>query len=201
VDRYISLKKDSLVKKYLLGDFEEGQKPDLGGYTKFIIEAKEILEKEKGVFSTDLSIEEIARISLFLRNADYREILDLTGKEYLESSGYLQFDAKWRSILFAKSYREEGLKVMVLNGTNKEGLALWGSRKVENLGVLTLDAQNADKIYADSVIFYKNRQSKSLKGISAGLKIDNLVYEEDLSKYAPFGQRADILVVLGLDKI
>jgi len=202
LDKYVVFRNSGkAVLKMLLGDFENlGRGEKSGGWGDFILGGKTNMGVLLRDINTDLTPKELLEISLFMKDISVKGETVFVPSETLQDVA--KFDYYWRSNLLAKNYRDEGNTVMVVNGADIPGLAGWGTRVVENLGIAVADPTNAPYFFEKSQIVYKGngKETVTLRGLSQAFEIDDVLYDESFEKYASFAQRADILVILGFDK-
>jgi len=197
-DRYlVTDEKGEEVAKLLFGDYRNAKSTE-ANYAKFFINFKSNIEASYSGIKTDFSLKEMFTLSNFIKNCDNGSILNYDKSGEFNSE---IFDYSYQQILLSKTFREEGLSVMVLNGAEKTGFGWWGTRVAKNIGVNALDPQNSYATEKTSKIVYKSNKSETLDALSRAFNISELIGSEDLDKYSSYAQRADILVVIGLDKI
>lgn len=146
---------------------------------------------------TNLNLGEMADLALFLRGVPATQIYS---HDYTSAANLADIDGWW-SEFYARGYlRQTRVPVLILNGTNREGLGSWGGRLVNNLGGDTLTVTNAYGAYAKTFII---ADDPSLPAVAA---LGRVLSSAPIS---PSGQgsvrgetasnRAKVTLVLGLD--
>jgi len=198
-NRYVTYDQNGeAVVKTILGDFESGKTGE-GNYAKFLIGIKENAKFAKEGIKTNLSLPEVFLLANFMKTAKKGEVSHIA----IDSGDDgLKFDFLWQQTLNERVIGEEGARVLVLNGTKEQGLATQMGRILKNSGLYILDAQNSEQIYQDSIVAYSsNAHPETLKTISQNLNIRSVLWQDDLQVYTPHAYRADIIVIIGVDKI
>ncbi|MBU4381280.1 LytR C-terminal domain-containing protein [Candidatus Parcubacteria bacterium] len=199
VNRYISCDTNGeKVVKTILGDFEKGEIGE-GNYAKFLLSLKENAKFARDGVKTNLSLPEVFLLANFMKTAKKSEVSTVA----IDAGGDgAKFDFLWQQTLNERILGEEGAKVLVLNATQEPGLATQMGRILKNSGLYVLDAQNSEQIFDQSVVAYNgNSYPQTLKTISQNLNLKTILWQDDLSVYTSNAYRADIIVVVGVDKI
>lgn len=110
------------------------------------------------------------------------------------------FDETIKEETYESYVAKEAKNIAILNGTNYNGLATFGSRVVKNIGGRVVGVSNTDKFYDKSVIVAEDPNSQTAAFLSRVFKIPNVV---DKEKARSFNEneidRADITVIFGFD--
>ncbi|MEA2020403.1 MAG: LytR C-terminal domain-containing protein [Patescibacteria group bacterium] len=150
------------------------------------------LRSFKGYFWSNLSLPEfmkLAKVFLSTREDQRYEIFPSGEDLSPDSLDDLCSDNRIKS---------ERFKVLILNGTKVSGLAGDAASWAENLGCFVLDVANAPRQnYENSVILARNSSSYTVRRLSNAFGIDDI---RELSGDINWARRADIVVILGLDK-
>jgi hypothetical protein len=143
---------------------------------------------------TDLKFSTLAQIGRFLWQAepDSRGVIEVGAAELLDVG-----DLDWRlsGLLTDQKIVDERLKVQVLNGTAKSGLAGHVARYVKNLGGDVIWVGNYEPAeLTKSVLVTRDPDSHTVKRLSEALGIEDI-----RANFEGVGERADLTIVVGLD--
>ena len=140
---------------------------------------------------TNSSLGEIFRIVSFVLGLRFDQ------KTELNVEGVLTADAVGVSC-FDEEIKDEGARILVLNGTTDGGLAAKAARWVENMGGTVLDVGNApQQNYDKSLILASDVDSYTVRTLASSFDIPDLRNIEGVFDWA---KRADVVLILGLDK-
>ena len=138
---------------------------------------------------TNLSLGEILKVSRFVLSLRESQKIEVSSERVGEAMSSCCFDEK---------IKDEGAKILVLNGTFEAGLAARAARWVENLGGFVLDVGNApQQNYERSVLLVSNPSSYTAQILAESFGISNL---RGIGESLGWMRRADIVLILGLDK-
>lgn len=114
-------------------------------------------------------------------------------KEELADEAHLDLDLKR---YFTDPKIVEGrLKIQILNGTEKPGLAGHVSRYVKNLGGEVIVLSNFERTdLAESFLVTSQTESYTAQALARVLQVDNV-----RSEFPGVGERADLTIIVGLD--
>lgn len=122
---------------------------------------------------------------------------DLEGQSFIVADKELNKDIiKSLSIgsLYKKAINKCEMKVMILNGTNTNGLASILKNKLYDLGYGTISTGNTEKTEKSKIIIEKNNELKELLINDIGVKNFD---EKIMDEYKEF----DVVIIIGEDKI
>ncbi len=157
-----------------------------------LFKAPRYLGSFKGHFWSNLSLPEFVRLSrVFLGTRKDQRFEIFPSNENLgpDSLNDLCADNKIESEMF---------KVLILNGTSVPGLAGNAASWAANLGCFVMDVANApQQNYETSVLLAKDLDSYTVQRLSSAFEIDDV---REMGADVNWVQRADIVVILGLDK-
>jgi len=187
----------------LVTNFGAPEAENLGAIVSWnkIWRGKDLISRVHRVARTNLGLTEIWQLILFLHTAKPFE-----GGTWRWQGGTLEDclkqDERWRKTFAESRVLTEGRRVLVLNGTEKAGLAAFWARMVNNLGGEVLDVGNASRPYADSLIVALDPQSYTVELLARSLGIGQVeTYLESRHGAEPGVAQADITVIFGLDKL
>lgn len=140
-------------------------------------------------FESNLSLGEIFRVGRFFLTLRDDRKMDVFSDVRADLVSELCVD---------EVVRDEGAKILILNGTSESGLAGRVAQWVENLGGFILDIENApQQNYEHSLILTTDLSSYTTRRLSSILGISDL---RALQGSLEWARRADIVLILGLDK-
>ena len=138
---------------------------------------------------TNLSVGDVYRVVRFLATLreDRRVVVDLS--ETASSIGGLCFD---------EVLQDEGLRILVLNGTRRAGLAARAAQWVGNMGGFVLAVGNApQQDYEHSLILATDVSSYTVGRLASSFAVTDL---RAIGEDVEWAKRADVVLILGLDK-
>lgn len=139
--------------------------------------------------TTNLSLVEVFRAVRVLLSLREDQKIEVNWEEIKDAT---------REFCSDERMKDEGAKILVLNGTYEVGLAARASRWIENLGGTVLDVGNAPRQdYERSVILALDFASYTVRSLASDFNISDL---RDLGESIDWAKRADIVLILGLDK-
>jgi len=139
---------------------------------------------------TNLSMGEVFQVARFLAvlREDRRVVVNLSDTS--SSIGGLCFD---------EVLQDEGLRILILNGTREGGLAAHAARWVRSMGGFVLAVGNAPQQgHEGSMILATDISSYTVKRLAASFAITDL---RTIGKDVEWAKRADVVIILGLDKV
>ncbi len=146
---------------------------------------------------TNLTLPALLRIGQFVWSARPATSEDVAGWEISEEElfDWQHLDLKLQECFTDSEIVEERLKIQVLNGTEKQGLATHVARYVKNLGGDVIIISNFDRSDV--------RQSFMVYGLDESYTVERLKEVLQIQEVRP-GQvgteeRADLTIILGLD--
>ena len=145
---------------------------------------------------TDLSASELFAAISFIRGVD----LANSKVYYLNEDTFSTqkfFDNFWKGV--NTTTYDENSRVLVLNSAQVSGLAGWGGRVLENLGLTLLDVANLDTKHNASFIVAKDMDSKIVSILSEVFGIKEIKSREEVEDSENAFERGDIVIVLGID--
>lgn len=162
--------------------------------------------------------------SLFLLGSAYQTSLNL--QSFLAFSQYLALDAPGSFRIFKvtdfmgqtekadlllrenfldQEVANERLKIIILNGTGRAGLAGSAARMASNLGLTVLTTGNPEQgeTFQDSVLFTKTKSYYTVSRLAQIFSLKNLRLTEEVATDPRFNRllRADLILILGRDQI
>lgn len=187
----------------LTSNFGPMKADDLGaalGWDK-LWRIKDLITQAHQVVRTNLGLSEIWQVVVFLHQAKSQ-----AGGIWRWEGGTLEAclnqDERWRKNFAESRVLSEGRRVLVLNGTEKAGLAAFWARMVNNLGGVVLDVGNASRPYPESTIVALDPQSYTVELLARSLEISQVeTYLESRHGAEPGVAQADITIIFGLDKL
>jgi hypothetical protein len=147
--------------------------------------------------ATNLSLGEIADLVFFVRGVDPVNIFT---KDYTSSRLLLDLDKWWPEFFARGIFRQQRTPVLVLNGTNREGLGSWGGRLVSNMGGDTLTSINSYGSYAKTFIVTDQPDLPIVKALGRLVGATAVVRPGEGASGQEYSVgRAKVTLVLGLD--
>lgn len=141
---------------------------------------------------TDLTFSSLATVGRFLWGArSSGETLEVPTDELFEVA---KLDRLLSEKLRDDVIVEERLKVQILNATGKPGLAGHIARYITNLGGNVINLDNFEDELVGSVVVTKKSDSHTVRRLVEVLQI-----EEVREEFAGVGERADVVIICGLD--
>lgn len=197
----LSQKLSTPVNGYFL--FEKSALEELSGEDSELLDWKKwdlssifklptLLRVGKGHFWSNLSLPEILRASRFILGTREDQRIQIDYSEGIGSDGFTT------TFFRDQKVETESARVLILNGTNIAGLAGSARSWLENLGCFVLDVGNApQQNQAESLILAVDPKLYTVQRISKSLRIDVV---KELDQSLEWAKRADIVVILGVDK-
>lgn len=192
VDRYVLVKECDL-EGYggNLADFKEILRiknlPKLGGSVEFL----------QNHVSTNLTLGEMGELALFLRGLDPTKIY--LG-DFTRSSDFAEIDGWWSSFYSQGAFKQQRVPVLVLNGTNRDGLGSWGGRVVSNLGGDTLTSINSYGSYTKTFIVTDKPDLPIVRALGRFFNVATISPTGSGTAGSEYStSRAEVTLVLGLD--
>ncbi len=146
--------------------------------------------------NTNLSLAEMYNVGNFIRAVNPGDI---------ETASFESWDVTLVDDHFADFFgrgflKQTRLPVMVLNGSNQEGLGRWGGQLIANLGGDTLAFNDAVSNYSKSFIIADDPDLPIVKALGRTLNISSIYpIGEGLAEREFNAGRAEVTLVLGLD--
>lgn len=193
---------DRVGWEQLGAEFGHPQPQDLGAYFGWdkLRRPRDFFLVTHGLLRTNLEVGELGRLILFLRQAPSGNVVSWRW-EAGDEEARLRLDERWRQALADLQVLAEGRRVLILNGTDRVGLASFGARVVTNLGGQVLDAGNAAHSFPTSKLVAYDPYCYTVRVLAEKLGITEVeTYLESRHGEEPGVARADITVILGLDK-
>jgi len=189
------------VDKFILTDFTHESFFDRlwreGGFLN-LISLKSIYSLE-GSLKTDMSLREFYDLLSFVYSLPQdRIIFEVnTPRSYTNTQS---FDDAIRELTYDSEISQEKKNIAVLNGTNYNGLASFGSRVISNVGGRAVAVNNSEKFYEKSVIISDDIDSKTVMFLSRVFIIPEIVQKEQARSYLENEvDRSDITIIFGFD--
>jgi len=136
---------------------------------------------------TNLSLGEVLRVARFLFSLREDQRFEVLGSEPVG-----EFCAD-------EQVKLEGMGILILNGTSESGLASRAAKRIENLGGKVLDVGNtSEPNFSHSVILARDPTSYTASALARALEISDLRSKGGTLRWE---KRADIVLILGLDKV
>ena len=139
---------------------------------------------------TNLSLSELSHISNFTSS--------LSKNDYIEGSK--NYDEDIKDLTFDSKSAIEKKNVAILNGTNTSGIAWYGKRIAENMGIRVIASGNAFGKYDESMIIADTLDSQTVGYLKRFFNINKVVLKENSDVNESVINRADITIIIGLDK-
>lgn len=147
--------------------------------------------------STNLSLGEMTDLALFLRGVDPTKVYQ---KDFSGLQDLTEIDAWWSAFYTQGLFKQQRTPVLVLNGTNREGLGSWGGRVVNNLGGDTLTSINSYGTYSKTFIVTDKPDLPVVKALGRFFDIATVSRVGEGAGGAEYSaSRAEVTLVLGLD--
>lgn len=161
---------------------------------KYFPKALTLLELSRKNLRTNLDFIEALKVVRFMHEvrSDRVQLLKLESEDFKD---YMILDNKLINFVSDSKITEERLKVLVLNGTLIDGLAMRTSRMVSNLGGTVLDIGNSEnRNQKKTILIADDEDSFTVKRLKEIFRI-----QEGRTRSEGLGERADIILILGLD--
>jgi len=204
VNNYIklNLEAEGIFKK-LIGDYHKGQVYG-GNYLSLLINIKSSFSELTQGIETNLTLKELTELVLAMNSLQKGEVFEVNKDLF---NDHFKFDSLWQNIVIDKGVSNEGLSVMVLNGSGVVGVAGRTTRILKNSGLYTLDPANAKDTYDNSfIVRLKNgtlntNSENTVNAIKSALGIGAVLERDTYNEYGNFADRADIIVIIGIDRV
>gem|GEM_PF-2188553 len=146
--------------------------------------------------NTNLSLTEMYQVGNFIRAVNPSDIKMASFDSW--DSGAV--DSHFAAFFGRGFLKQTRVPVMVLNGSNREGLGRWGGQLIANLGGDTLAFNNAVNNYANSFVIAENPDLPIVKALGRTLNISSIYPKgQGLAEREFNAGRAEVTLVLGLD--
>lgn len=189
------------VDKFVLTDFTHESFFDRlwreGGFIN-LVSLKNIYSLE-GSLKTDMDLREFYGLLSFVYSLPQDRILDETNtpKSFNNTQS---FDDQIREVTYDSDISNEKKNIAVLNGTNYNGLASFGSRVVSNVGGRIIAVTNTEKFYDKSVIIADDTDSKTVMFLSRVFMIPDIIQKDEARSFNENEiDRADVTIIFGFD--
>ncbi len=189
------------VDKFVLTDFTHESFFDRlwreGGFIN-LISLKNIYSLE-GSLKTDMDLREFYGLLSFVYSLPQDRIIDETNtpKSFTNTQS---FDDQIREASYDSDISKEKKNIAVLNGTNFNGIASFGSRVISNAGGRIVAVTNTEKFYDKSVIIADNINSRTAMFLSRVFMIPDIIQKDQARSYEENEiDRADITIIFGFD--
>lgn len=153
----------------------------------------------QNTLQTNLSLKEFNNLLSFLNSLPQDRIIDSTNtpKSFNDTTA---FDEIIKEETYESYIAEEKKNIAILNGTNYNGLATFGSRVVENIGGRVVAVNNTENFYEKSIIVAEDPNSRTAGFLSRVFKIPNIIQKEEARSFNENEiDRSDITVIFGFD--
>jgi hypothetical protein len=149
---------------------------------------------------TSLKLTDLFDFYIFIKNTSETSSKVIKIESNQLSDNY-KWDRIWQDHLKFTDIKREGVKVFIANASEDEtpGLASWGSRIVQNLGLEVFSVKNSTKILEENTIIVSTLDSESGQKLASTLGIKNILLKDevaDISSYNPEVLRADVSLLL-----
>lgn len=189
------------VDKFVLTDFTHESFFDRlwreGGFIN-LISLKNIYSLE-GSLKTDMDLREFYGLLSFVYSLPQDRIIDEvnTPKSFNSTQS---FDDQMREVTYDSDISNEKKNIAVLNGTNYNGIASFGSRVVSNVGGRIVAVTNTEKFYDKSVIIADDVNSNTVMFLSRVFMIPEIIQKDEARSFTENEiDRADITIIFGFD--
>jgi hypothetical protein len=153
----------------------------------------------QNTLQTNLSLKEFNNLLLFVNSLPRDRVVENmnTPKNFNDT---LAFDNTIIEETYESYVAQEKKNIAVLNGTNYNGLANFGSRVVKNIGGRVVAVSNTEKFYEKSIIVAQDPNSMTAAFLSRVFKIPNIIKKEEARSFNENEiDRADITIIFGFD--
>ncbi|NMB91868.1 LytR C-terminal domain-containing protein [candidate division WWE3 bacterium] len=189
------------VDKFVLTDFAHESFFDKlwreGGFAG-LLNLKSIYSLE-GSLKTNMSLKEFNNLLSFTHSLPQDRVINetTTPKSFLNTQ---DFDDQVREITYDSAISNEKKNIAILNGTNYNGLASFGSRVVSNIGGRVVAVTNTESFYEKSVIIADDIDSRTALFLSRVFMIPDIIHKDKASSYLENEvDRSDVVVIFGFD--
>ncbi len=182
-DRYMVV--DDAVTTAILDTFVQGEGNSLLSL--------DILQKLALSIDTNVTLSEFFNLFTFVRSLRKdRFIANLFENEE-------NLDISLRDLTFDSNVAIEKASVGILNGTDMPGVANFASRVVRNAGGHVIAAENASKIYDESLLLVESTDLAVVKEIQKFFDVKNVVLKSRGGVNEGISDRVDVTLVIGVD--
>ena len=165
----------------------------LGGGWRVVRLLPNLLTEIRRQIKTNLTLPTLLRVGQFVWSA--REAQDVWNISEEELFDWQHLDLETQKHFSDSKIIEERLKIQILNGTDKPGLATHISRYVKNLGGDVIITGNYESLDVKrGLMVAKEPESHTVKRLAEVLQIEDV-----RSGLEGVGERADLTIILGLD--
>ncbi|MFZ2664543.1 MAG: LytR C-terminal domain-containing protein [Patescibacteria group bacterium] len=191
------------VDKFVLTDFTHESFFDRlwreGGFAS-LASLKNVYSLE-GSLKTDMNLREFNDLLSFIRSLPQDRIIEETAVLRSFSNNQV-FDEQVREITYDSIISREGKNIAVLNGTDYNGLASFGSRVISNIGGRVVAVTNTENSYDRSVIIADDVDSETALFLSRVFMIPDVIQKDKARSY-PENEidRSDVIVIFGFDTV
>jgi len=148
---------------------------------------------------TDLRLQELNGLLSFVNSLPEDRVVDSadTPNNFNETS---TFDNTIKEETYESFIANDKKNIAVLNGTNYNGLASFGSRVVKNIGGRVVAVNNTEKLYDQSVIISDDPNSVTAAFLSRVFMIPNIISKSEARSFNENEiDRSDVTVIFGFD--
>src|SRR3989338_5243729 len=142
------------------------------------------------VLTKNLSLFELSHISNFSSSLSTNDFI----------TGPILNDDYIKDLAFDSNSAIEKKSVAILNGTDVSGIAWFGKRIAENMGIRVIASGNAFGKYDESMIIADILDSQTVGYLKRFFNINKVVLKENSEVNESVINRADITIIIGLDK-
>ncbi|MBN1162713.1 LytR C-terminal domain-containing protein [Patescibacteria group bacterium] len=168
-----------------------------GKYGEFV-SLNNILEMRQ-VMKTNISVKKFYELGNFIKGIPSDRVFsrEIT-QGYLNNMSIIDDEIKDTS--FESIVSQERYSIAVLNGTEYEGLAVFGSRVVDNVGGRVVAVNNSDVLYENSYVISGDPSCYTAGYMADIFGISNIMSKEEAFDFSDNElDRADLVIILGLD--
>ena len=194
IKKLIGINVDRYVLTY--GDFDREVYEILSGKNPLEYISFDTIRNLGLKFKTNLSLSELSHISSFASSLSKDDFI----------SGFEAYDENIRELTFDSEIAIEKKNIAILNGSEISGVAWYGKRIAENMGIRVIASGNASGKYDESVIVTDSLASETLGYLKRFFEINKVILKENseieelLRNNEGVVNRADITIIIGLDK-
>ena len=180
------------IDRYILtyGDVDKDVNEILNGRSPLEYVSFDTLKNLRFKLKTNLSLSEFSYISSFVSS--------LSKDDFITGEGF--YDGDIKDLTFDSKSAIEKKNVAILNGTTIPGIAWYGKRAAENMGLRVIVSGNASGKYDESIIVPDSLDSATLGYLKRFFNIDKVILKENSDVNESVINRADITIIIGLDK-
>lgn len=148
---------------------------------------------------TDLRLSELNNLLSFVNSLPGDRVVDSTGTP-ASFNDTTEFDTAIKEETYESFIANDKKNIAVLNGTNYNGLASFGSRVVKNIGGRVVAVSNTERIYDRSVIISDDPNSVTAAFLSRVFMIPNIISKSEARSFNENEiDRSDVTVIFGFD--